>query len=78
VLLDVRMPRMSGAEVVERVAEQIVLARHAYILVTAQYGQTMSLRFAELVSQLGIPVITKPFDVTHLLATVEQAARRFP
>jgi CheY-like chemotaxis protein len=55
VLLDVRMPRISGAEVVERVAEQIVLARHAYILVTAQFGQTMSLRFAELVTQLGIP-----------------------
>jgi hypothetical protein len=59
----------------KRVAEQIVLARHAYILVTGQYGKTMSLDVANLVTQLAIPVITKPFDLDKLLTTVEAAAR---
>ncbi len=38
VLLQVRMPGVTGVVVSEQV---IVLARHAYILVTGQYGQTM-------------------------------------
>jgi two-component system response regulator AtoC len=78
VLLDVRMPGMTGLEVLEQVAEQLVLARHAYILLTGQFGQTMSLDAAELVAQLAIPVITKPFDLTRLLSAVEAAAARLP
>jgi hypothetical protein len=38
VLLHVRMPGVTGVVVIEQV---IVLALHAYILVTGQYGQTM-------------------------------------
>ncbi len=38
VLLHVRMPGVTGVVVIEQVT---VLARHAYILVTGQYGQTM-------------------------------------
>jgi CheY-like chemotaxis protein len=75
VLLDLQMPGVTGADVVKQVATQIVLARHAYILVTGRYGQTMSLDFADLVTQLGIPVITKPLDLEKLLTAVEAAAR---
>ena len=78
VLLDVRMPGMTGLEVLEQVAEQLVLARHAYILITGQFGQTMSLDAAELVARLAIPVITKPFDLDKLLSAVEAAAARLP
>jgi CheY-like chemotaxis protein len=78
VLLDVRMPDVTGLEVLEQVAEQLVLARHAYILLTGQFGQTMSLDAAELVAQLAIPVITKPFDLSKLLSAVESAAARLP
>jgi CheY-like chemotaxis protein len=76
VLLDLQLPQVSGAQVVERVAEQRVLTRHAYILITAYYGYTMSLDFASLVTQLAIPVITKPFDLDKLLSAVEAAAAR--
>jgi CheY-like chemotaxis protein len=75
VLLDLQLPQVTGAQVVEQVAEQRVLTRHAYILITAYYGYTMSLDFAALVTQLSIPVITKPFDLDKLLAAVEAAAR---
>ena len=76
VLLDLQLPRVSGAQVVELVAGQRVLARHAYILVTANYGYTKSLDFAALVTQLAIPVIAKPFDVDNVLSVVETAAAR--
>ena len=76
VLLDLQMPQMDGVDVVERVATQVVLARHTYILVTGRYGQTMPLHFANLVAQLTIPVITKPFDLDKLLAAVEAATTR--
>jgi FixJ family two-component response regulator len=75
-LLDLQVPQVTGADAVEQVAEQSVLARHAYILVTGQYGQTMSLDFADLVTQRAIPVITKPFDLNKLLSAVEAAAAR--
>jgi CheY-like chemotaxis protein len=78
VLLDVQMPRVTGAEVVEQVAEQIVLARHAYILVTGHFGHTMSLTFAALVIELDIPVVFKPFDLAKLLTAVEAADARLP
>jgi two-component system, OmpR family, alkaline phosphatase synthesis response regulator PhoP len=78
VLLDMRMPGMTGQEVLEQVADQLVLARHAYILLTAQFGQTMSLDAAELVAQLAIPVITKPIDLNKLLSAVDAAAARLP
>jgi len=61
--------------VVEQVATQIVLARHAYILVTGRNGQTMPLQFAEVVTGLAMPVITKPHDRAKLLTAVETAAR---
>jgi CheY-like chemotaxis protein len=78
VLLDVRMPGVSGLEVLEQVAQQLVLARHTYILLTGQFGQTMSLDAAELVAHLAIPVITKPFDLDKLLSAVDAAAARLP
>jgi hypothetical protein len=52
-----------------------VLARHADILVSGQYGQTMSLDFAELVTELAMPMITKPLDLEKLLTAVKAAAR---
>jgi CheY-like chemotaxis protein len=79
VLLDVRMPSVSGLEVIEQVAEYIVLARHAYILLTGgQFAQMMSLDFANLVTNLAIPVVTKPFDLDKLLTAVQAASARLP
>ena len=76
VLLDVHMPQVSGADVVEQVAEHIVLARHAYVIITGQYGKTMKLTFASLIMQLDMPVVYKPFNLDKLLSAVEAADAR--
>lgn len=76
VLLDVQMPGMDGRQVMEAVAAHDMLAtRHTYILMTAN-AHTLPLPFAILLTQLGVPVLAKPFDVDRLLATVAQAAQR--
>jgi CheY-like chemotaxis protein len=76
VLLDVQMPQVTGADVVEQVAEHIVLARHAYILITGHFGKTMSLDFVSLIRELDIPVVYKPFNLDKLLSAVEAADAR--
>jgi hypothetical protein len=76
--LDVQMPHVTRAEVIEQVAHQIVLARHTFVLVTGQYGQTMSQHFVRLVHQLAIPVVTKSFSIPKLLAGLRGAAGRLP
>jgi CheY-like chemotaxis protein len=78
VLLDLQMPGTNGAQVIEAVAMDVSLAtRHAYLLLTAN-ARTLSLRFVNLLTKLGIPVIAKPFDADELLARVAQAAARLP
>lgn len=76
VLLDYWMPRVGGAKVIEKVAEDPTLAgRHAYILVTAT-PEILPPAFSEQLGQLGAPVIAKPFEIDTLLDTVAKAAAR--
>lgn len=76
VLLDLRMPGMDGAGLLDTVAGDRTLAtRHAYILMTANL-QTLTLSFANLLTTLSVPVLRKPFDLDVVLDTVEQAAAR--
>ncbi|HET9980429.1 MAG TPA: hypothetical protein VFQ32_08290 [Ktedonobacterales bacterium] len=49
--------------------------RHGWVLITAS-PQRITPAFAERLAKLGAPVITKPFDLTTLLAAVDQAALR--
>ncbi len=74
VLLDQRMPRLDGDQVLAAVAADPALAtRHAYILVTASPHK---LRAAPpvVLDGLRVPVVEKPFDVDALLAAVAEAA----
>jgi CheY-like chemotaxis protein len=70
VLLDVNMPGMNGIQVLQTIeAESPLAARHAFILMTAQY------RLLPLdLYRLGVAMLRKPFDVDVLLSTVATAA----
>lgn len=75
VLLDLLMPQLDGLGVLRAVAEdERLITRHAYVLVTVS-RQALSV---ELPANLrgAVPVVAKPFDITVLLNTVAEAARR--
>src|SRR5258706_3067354 len=72
VLLDLMMPRLDGAGVLGAVAgDKRLASRHAYVLVTAT-SQTLPLAFVNLLSNLAIPVLRKPFDIDAVLDAVAQ------
>ena len=76
VLLDLMMPRLDGAGVLQQVAaEPQTLGRHAYIVITAnRYSAPDEAR--RLTRQLHIPIVTKPFDLVAVLDAVERAMDR--
>ncbi len=76
VLLDLMMPGLDGAGVLGAVAGDARLAsQFAYILVTAN-SRTLTLAFANLLTNLQVVTITKPFDLDALLDVVHQASER--
>lgn len=76
VLLDLHMPQVSGIEVIQEIAGQKRLtARHAFIVVTAS-TKTLPLAFVQLLTQLQVPLIPKPFDIDPLLEAVAMAEER--
>jgi CheY-like chemotaxis protein len=78
VLLDILMPRLSGAGVLGVAAEDEQMAEHnAFVLVTAN-PSPFSKPFALLLERLGVAVVSKPFDIDDLLDAVVQAAHRLP
>jgi CheY-like chemotaxis protein len=78
VLLDFQMPRLNGYGVLAAVATEPALAAgRAYILCTAQ-GRTLPLSFVKLLTDLGVNVLPKPFDVQDVLDAVAAAAARLP
>lgn len=76
VLLDLMMPALDGAGVLGAVSGDQYLATHfAYILVTAN-SKTLPLAFVNLLTNLEVPLLSKPFDIDTLLDTVDRAAAR--
>jgi len=76
VILDLMMPVLDGAGVLGVVSgDRLLSKRFAYILITAA-SRTLNLAFANLLTNLSVPVINKPFDIDRLLTTVEASARR--
>lgn len=73
VLLDVMMPKLDGIGVLRQVvAEPAEFDRHAYVLITANH-QNLSQEALDLLQQLAIPIITKPFNLDDVQAAVDHA-----
>lgn len=74
VILDYWMPFLDGQEVLHAIAADPMLARlHAVILVSANRDY-LPRAFVELLTNLHIPIVTKPFDIDDLLTVVADAA----
>jgi CheY-like chemotaxis protein len=77
VTLDLMLPHVSGLTVLEAVAADRNLARrHALVVVTAAVRLAMHGRINALRTQLGIPLVEKPFDASQLFAVLAAAERR--
>ncbi len=74
VVLDLRMPRMSGDALLRRVSRRERLpAQHAFLLVTASYDR-LSPGNQRLLQRMKTPVIAKPFDLDELLSLISHTA----
>jgi CheY-like chemotaxis protein len=73
VLVDLNMPGMDGKQVLAAIAQHDTLAtRHAYIVMTAN-EKTLPLTFVNLLANLHVPILAKPFDVEQMLEMVHHA-----
>jgi len=70
VILDYSMPFMNGLEVMERVAQSSPDLRPQMIMITANPDE--SIRRAAMKNG-AVAVLSKPFDLDHILLTVERA-----
>lgn len=76
VLVDMVMPGMDGAQVLQAVAEDPSLSqRHAFALLTAGL-QPAGEEFDSLLAQLDAPVVLKPYDLDLLYETVDLLVTR--
>jgi CheY-like chemotaxis protein len=75
VLLDYRMPRMSGTEVLRAAAERKLAHCHRFVLLTASPHE-LDFSAIQIPAGLVVPIVGKPFDIDDLLDTVAHATRR--
>jgi CheY-like chemotaxis protein len=76
VLLDLMMPRLDGAGVLQAISDDaVVRGRHEFIVVTAG-NRTLPLSAAQLISKLSAGILPKPFEMDDLLKAVDEAAQR--
>lgn len=76
VLLDMKMPLLNGEQMLEAaVKEPDSLQRHVYIVDTAS-PQAITPRMMELITELAIPFVPKPFGMDEMLGTIQRAESR--
>lgn len=76
VLLDVMMPVLNGVQVLETIAADDMLARrHGFVVMTASPPSADGV-LIRLVRQFNAPVLTKPFSIETLLASMGSVADR--
>ena len=72
VLLDVRMPHLNGIDVLTLIGGDERLARHAFVVWAASKVPLPK----ELLTELALPLVRKPFDLEELLTVVAEATER--
>ena len=78
VLLDLLMPGMDGREVLDILESDHDLAtRHAFVLMSANH-QALQRVPPQLLSELSITLLQKPFDLNTLLKIVADLSLRLP
>jgi len=75
VLLDLKMPGMSGQDVLDLVNASEELKRHAYIVITVDKG-LLDADHVSLLTRHDIPFMEKSFGLDDLLGEVARAASR--
>lgn len=76
VLLDYRMPNMDGWELLQQVvATGTPLTAHQYIVITADVS-TFPADYIELLREVSIRILPKPFTKEGLTSAVSQAIER--
>ena len=71
VLLDIRMPRMSGIEVLEELKKRQIKPR--IIMLTAVDDLSVAIQCVKLGAN---DYLTKPFDLEHLLSAIQRVLAR--
>lgn len=78
VLLDLLMPGMDGREVLDILQSDHELAsRHAFVLMSANHRALQRVP-TQLLAELAITLLPKPFDVSTLLEIVADLSARLP
>ncbi len=72
ILLDIGLPQLDGLDVLRQITQQPVTYQRAYILMTA-YTPTKYAEINDILTQLQVQVLNKPFDMDVLVSTVQQA-----
>jgi DNA-binding NtrC family response regulator len=72
--LVVLMGTRCGMGLLEAAEYDALVGRHGFVLVTALWDM-LPAPWHNLTCRLQVPVVPKPFDLHHLLATVAQAAK---
>ena len=68
-LVDIRMPMMTGIEFFRRLGEQDPDLQSRVIFITGDVASTDTQQFLDAA---GRPVLTKPFDLNHLRSVVSE------
>jgi CheY-like chemotaxis protein len=77
VLLDVRMPELSGEEVLRTMLhDRRMRRRHTFILLSGVPHLSRSLRLQRMLRALAVEVVTKPFNIAILEEAVRRAQQR--
>lgn len=76
VLLDQCLPGITGDALLQMVANDAALcSRHAYVLLTGK-PRVEAHQLAQSVPEVDVTLLSKPFDLDDLLATIEQITAR--
>src|SRR5262245_25552611 len=76
VVLDHKLPKLDGCDLLELVAQDGQLrARHTFIFMTASPKRALE-DCEEALEELDVPLISKPFDIDELVDAVREAELR--